>query len=507
MSNSAYDEHGVTESRSPHSGIRTITQWLESPMAPLPADELPSLRAHVKALGEVGGTAKQRAYALDGLYKRSSTVLERLLPELTDLALPIPRKTRRLVRSVLDLLQILADDTLALLDGQDAPHSSDPSQAPDLALWRSLQALAQQLMISHLIAAPAPAGAWQQLHQTYATAQRLQLATSIPRGQASNLQHVYQAALLLGCAQPASLTAREVLFLAAYFERFAGQVEAIPTTAAVGPGTFWIDPARDLPALASSRKQAQSASPFECFSCARLALLLKTQIAQLNAGTPPPQISLPDFAGTPAGVGVLRRLAGRWSEPAKRRFQRRRQNYRTVLSTGGIDELWQLCKNGNAASVELSSWMITNESPDGYSVMHVSGKVGALSIGDVTAVRSGDEQNWQICMVRWAVSENPEHLELGLQILAPRAVPALLAQPSENQHTEHLRVLVLPEIPMLRSSQLLVVASGALTTKDKKLVLIIEEQNLAVREIKSICIDEQTGSVEILSIEPDQKDF
>ena len=476
-------------------------------MAHLPADELPSLRAQVKALREVGGTAKQRAYALDGLYTRCSAVLAKLLPELTDLLLPVPRKTRRLVRSVLDLLQMLADDTLAMLEGLDGMNTSDPNQAPDLALWRSLHALAQQLMISHLIAAPAPAGAWQQLHQTYATAQRLQLATAVPRGQASSLQEIYYAAILLGCAQPASLTAREVLFLAAYFERFAGHIEAISALATVAPGAFWIDPARDVAALSFSRRLAPSASPFECFSCARLGVLLKTQVAQLGSGTPPQEIDLPDFAGTPAGVGVLRRLAGRWSEAGKRRYQRRRQSYRTVLSTGGIDELWQLCKNGNAASVGLSSWMITNESPDGYAVMHVSGKIGALAVGNVAAVRTGDEQNWQICVVRWAVSENPEHLELGLQILAPRAVPALLARPSDSQAEEHLRVLILPEIPMLRSSQLLVVASGALSKQSKKLLLIIEEQNLSVREIKSICVDEQTGSVEILSIEPDQSDL
>ncbi|MBE2260851.1 MAG: hypothetical protein H6942_03165 [Candidatus Accumulibacter sp.] len=506
MTNTASDDHGVNEAELPQSGIRTILQWIESPMAPHAAEELPSLRAQVKALRDVGGTPKQRASALDGLYTRTSSVLATLLPELADLLLPVPRKTRRLVRSVLDLLQMLADDTLAVLEGGDGLNTTDPHQAADLALWRSLHALARQLMISHLIAAPAPAGAWQQLHQTYATARRLRLETAIPRGQTSSLQHIYHAAVLLGCAQPASLTAREVLFLAAYFERFAGQMEMISASAAVAPGTFWIDPTRDIAALSSARKVAPSASPFECFSCARLGVLLKTQVAQLKAGTSPQAISLPDFAGTAAGLGALHRLAWRWSETGKRRFHRRRQNYRTVLSSG-IDDLWQLCKTGNVASLELSNWMITNESPDGYAVMHVSGKIGSLSVGDVAAVRTGDDQNWQICVVRWALSENPEHLELGLQILAPRAVPAILARPSDNQGTQHLRVLILPEIPMLRSSQLLVVASGALTGQDKKLLLVIEEQNLTVREVKSISIDEQTGSVEILSIEPDQNVF
>jgi len=130
-----------------------------------------------------------------------------------------------------------------------------------------------------------------------------------------------------------------------------------------------------------------------------------------------------------------------------------------------------------------------------------------LSVGDIAAVRTGGEQNWQICLVRWAVSENPEHLELGLQILAPRAVPAILAQPSDALGTQHLRVLILPEIPLLRSSQLLVVASGALPKQRQKLILVIEKGNLVVREVKRTNIDEQTGSVDILSIEPDENPF
>lgn len=504
MTNTAFNDPSADGAGASQSGIRTILQWLELPMAPHPAEELPSVRAQVKALREVGGTPQQRAYALDGLYIRSCAVVADLLPDLTDLMLPVPRKTRRVIRGVLDLLQMLADDTLAMLEGDDDQSAAEPLQTADLILWRGVRALTQQLMISHLIASPAPIGAWQQLHQAYATAQRLNVEATIPRNQSSSLQHIYHASILLGCAQPASLTAREVLFLANYFERFADQIELIPVAAATAPGAFWIDPARDAPALSGSRKLAPTTAPIECFSCARLSLLLKTQLAQLDSGTPPQEIGLPDFAGTAAGAGVLHRLVGRWSDQGNRRFQRRRQNYRTVLATG-IDGLWQLCKNGEAPGVALSTWMIVNESPDGYALMHASGKIGALSVGDVAAVRTGENPNWQICLVRWAVSENPEHFELGLQILSPKAIPAILARPSEDQGTEHLQVLILPEIPMLRASQLLVVASGALSKKADKLLLVVEDEHLSVREVKRTGIDEQTGSVDILSIEADKK--
>ena len=167
----------------------------------------------------------------------------------------------------------------------------------------------------------------------------------------------------------------------------------------------------------------------------------------------------------------------------------------------------QLSKTGEAANVNVSTWMVTNESPEGYAVMHVAGNTGALSVGNVVAIRTDSDQNWQICLVRWALSENPEHLELGLQILAPKAVPAILAQPSHGTGTEHLRVLILPAIPKLRSGQTLVVATGALPKERKKLLLLIEGDNISVREVHRTSIDEQTSSVEILSIEPDQNPF
>ncbi len=506
MTETAFHTAGTVRNAVHQMDIRNILQWLTSPAAPQPVDELPMLRFHLQALRQVKVTSVQRAHALDRLYKRGMRVITCLLPSLTsDLVLPVPRKTHRIVNGILDLLQMLADDMLALLE------EPSPARPPELALWRSLQALAQQLLISHLIACPAPAGAWQQLHQTYARARHLQVDnTAVQRGSSRRLQNVYYSAVLLGCAQPASLTPQEVLFLADYFERFADQIEPTSVASPVAPATFWIDPARDVAAFSVLRKHSRPTTALlDSFSCVHLCLLLRAQIAQLDAGTSAPELNLPDFAGTSAGRGVLGRLATRWGDLGKRRFIRRRQNHRALLGAG-INGLWHLGRKGEPASVNVSHWMVTNESPDGYAVMHVTGNTGVLSVGNVVAVRTDADQNWQICLVRWALSENPEHLELGLQILAPKAVPAILAQPSHDTGdtgTEYLRVLILPEIPKLRSGQSLVVATGALPKEREKLLLLIEGDNVSVREVSRTGIEEQTGSVEIMSIEPVQNPF
>jgi hypothetical protein len=487
------------------AGLPGAFAWLDKPRPLNAADELTPLRGLLSALRASQVAPEQRAAALDHLYTRSMSVVTTLLPSLATVSFPVPRKTRQLIRGLQDLLATVAEDLLATLDDIDVLLIRGLRQETnflDLTLQKSLHALAQHLLISDLAASPASIGIWQQLHQTYDTACRLNLASDMPDGAAKPLQKTYYSAILLGCAQPASFSSREVNFVAAYLERFPDWIDSTSAKAAPTPAMFWIDPARDAPAVACSRKAPPPDAPVRFFSCDRLAALLKEQLAALEAGGDAQQLGLPDFAGTTAGRGVLRRLITYWGEPGKRRFPRRRQNYRAALCAG-LGNLWTLFQEGDAALVETSSWMVTNESPDGYAVMHVSGKTGSMSVGDVTAIRTESSEDWQICIVRWALSENQEHLEFGLQILATHAVPAFLAVPADADDNGRLSVLILPEIPALRSTEMLVVPSGALGNQRKNFILVVEKDNLEVREVRSTRLDEQNSQIEVFSIEPD----
>ena len=46
MTDTAFNTSGTHKDAVPEPGIRTILQWLELPLPPHPADELPSLRSH-----------------------------------------------------------------------------------------------------------------------------------------------------------------------------------------------------------------------------------------------------------------------------------------------------------------------------------------------------------------------------------------------------------------------------------------------------------------------------
>ena len=483
-----------TTGTASHEEVSAILAWLLAAPPASAADSLSPLHKHLDSLRSNRSPSAPHALAQERLHTRCMAVVATLTPTLTDVSLPLPRKTRQLVRSLQDLLQALAEDWLAVFDtGRD---SRPRSQA--ICLGRSLDALAQHLLISNLTASPAGIGIWRQLHQTYDTARRLQIADNTLDGLPYRLQDVYFSALLLGCAQPASFTSSEVNFVATFLKSFAELVDLEPDTGA----KFWIDPTRDEPPNASARKPLPPDSAACRFSCDRIAALLKQQLAALETGCSPAQIKLPEFAATPAGRGAMRRLIAYWGDPAKRRFPRRRQNYRAALCAG-LDNLWQLFQKGEAPAIETSSWMITNVSPDGYTAMHIAGKTVSLSVGDVVALRTELGEEWQICIVRWVLSENQEHLELGLQLLATRALSAVLALPAAGDRGTCLSVLLLPKITTVSPAEMLVIPSGAVHEQFRNLVLVVENENINVREVRSTQLDERNSHIEVFSIEAD----
>ncbi|HET7775459.1 MAG TPA: hypothetical protein VFK74_03765, partial [Azospira sp.] len=321
------------------------------------------------------------------------------------------------------------------------------------------------------------------------------------------IEQAYAHALLLACAQPASFNARELEFIDAIAEHQGHRLEFLNATDERHRGLFWIDPKRDTPAVALARRLPPPETQVLWFSCDQLAHALQQQLQALESETrSPANLDLPEFAGTLAGRSVLRRLIRFWGNPAKRRFPRRRQSYRVTLHAG-LEPLASLLRGPALDSDEGSVWMITNESPEGYALMHLSGTAEHLEVGDVVALKPENHPpgrgGWQACIVRWALSENPEHLEIGLQILSPKALPATIALPGDNA-SAHPHVLILPAIPGVRQADALVTPSGLLPTDQGRFVLLVERDNLEVREVRATSLDEQTGRVEIFSIEPEE---
>ena len=82
-----------------------------------------------------------------------------------------------------------------------------------------------------------------------------------------------------------------------------------------------------------------------------------------------------------------------------------------------------------------------------------------LAVGSTLGVRSASDDSWAICLVRWARSDNPEHVELGLEVLAPSAQAVHLAANAPG--AEARPALLLPALPRLERGETLLALQGS----------------------------------------------
>lgn len=490
------------------AALRVIADWLSLRQPAQPREELDALRGHLLALRAIAATAEERSSLLERLCDRALPLISALTPTLLEHELPLPRATQRNLRAMQELLWLLAEDlpaACALGNANDAGAGEVATLHPGCAgaLWRSVDALSRHLLLSHLTASPPGNGVWLALHQRHAQALRLGLAEYTPAAATRSLRQTYQAALLIACAHPAALTAREIAFVAAFAERFAGQIDAPSPQAPDGVASFWFDPLRDQPPAPLARRAPPPDSGALFFSCAAVASIVERHLAA--ASETPGDGLLPLAGSSPDPRGTLRHLAVCWGSPRKRRFQRRRQSRRAELCAGLGAVIGVLNGDDSAAR---SEWMIINESPDGFAVMHLEGDSGALTVGEVVAIRcTGDAENeqhahWQIALVRWAMSANPEHLELGLQIIAPQALPAELARPAVQRKQP---ALLLPAAPPLYARAQLLVAAASLPDFAEKLIVLIDGPRVDLRELQIVQIEEQTPSLALFAVQADER--
>lgn len=101
----------------------------------------------------------------------------------------------------------------------------------------------------------------------------------------------------------------------------------------------------------------------------------------------------------------------------------------------------------------------TNTSPGGYCV-EWSDPPDGIHIGDVVCVREADHEqtDWSIAVVRWVSQVKNAPTLLGLELISPRgsAYAAQIKMPN-GEHSKPIRVLLLPEIPLVGQAHTLVV--------------------------------------------------
>lgn len=491
----------------PDACPRAILEWLSLAHDRTGADDAGELYEQLQLLRESPIPTGQRIDLLDLLHKHAQRIVVAELPTLREITLPVSRRLRQRTGIIQALLETLVQEYLNTLSELFDPQRKVQLLAPARVLAQAMQGIGWHIRFSQLIAAPSSTGIWRQLHATYRTARRLGLADTPGRDDEPSVQQTYIGILLAAIAQPASFSSSELGFIADYIATCIRPIDIFETPPMDRAGVFWMDLDQDFPAHALARRRPTGDTLALYFACDLVARDIRNHLAALSKGAPAVSLGIPAFADTAPGRGVLRRLGHLWGQPKARRYPRRRQSYRVNLCAG-LEQLWQMIRH-HEHNGQISEWMVTNESPDGYSLMHMSGSTSHLRVGDIVAIQPTGERaeripNWHVGIVRWAISENPEHIEIGMQQLAPHAIAAEVIRPQELE-SGNLSALILPEMPPLRNSPALVAPTGKLNEQDKRLILLIENDHFGIREVRPTSVTEQTSSIEIFSVAPDEK--
>ncbi|HEX8988804.1 MAG TPA: hypothetical protein VF816_12670 [Rhodocyclaceae bacterium] len=445
---------------APHANYPTALQdalaWLGAPPAADLLRDLAPMRKHLAAIADVAMPPVQYVKVMELFEARAKLASAAVKPLLLDATLPVPKRLRVIAQGLMQIHRAIASGFLrALREASPDKFRSRARPPARICAW-GLAHLLQEFEIAQFIsAAPAP-DFWKQAEALYRMA-LTQLGAAAP--EAAEAVARMKALLAMAAGQPEGFSPREVAFLAAYLEQHADAVE-IPA-AGEADGEYWVDGMHGIPPTASVRRRPGSEAALR-YGCAAMGRIARAHLARLAAGERPEALGLPHDALSADYRDVLTRAATHWESPRVRRTNRRRHGSRVQVCTN-LGRLW--CQSGPDAAladIELaaSEWMVLNESASGYAIMHVSGKLAGLMAGSAIGVRPEAGKPWSICIVRWARSDNPEHLELGLELVAPKAEAVRIVRPGAGGESEPLPALLLPPLAALKRGEALLTARG-----------------------------------------------
>jgi cyclic-di-GMP-binding protein len=471
-----------------------------APPSASPGQEASRLRDEFRVQFDGSPTPAQRIELLSRFYGQAFGLIEAALPRLSQSRLPVSSPTRQAVSRMQSLLDALTTASLALID---SPHSAlfkTLGTPLEVALWRVLYGLSRHLMLANLISTPATPGFWFQTHRAYLSARMHRVEKKCPAPGAGDLQTLYARTLVLGALPCAALTAQQWSF--AYWllaqTRAAIPLTDTPPLEAAG-AVLWLSPEQDGPPVHLARRTPSGDALTLYADIAPLILELEAERNSL--GKSESSRRLPGDLSMRLARITLANVLRHLQQPRKRRFPRRRQSYRATLCCG----LPAICEqlNGQAQDPgQLSEWMVVNESPDGFAAMHVSGRPQKVQVGDLVGLRREDDALWSVCIVRWALSENPEHLELGLQMVAPNPISARMATPGAGSDTQY-PALLLPATPPIRPLEALAFLPANHPAAGQKHLLVLHSPKTGIREFLIGDAIEQSTSTDIYLIHAD----
>lgn len=481
--------------------LRDALAWLGAPPGNDALRDLSPLRKHLDGLARLAIPPLQYLKILELFQTRANATGSVVKPLLLDATLPLPEHLRTVAQGLMDIHGLLAGGYLQVVRQVDAERLRRAHRSTARLCGAGLSNLAQRYEVAQLVCAAAPPDLWRTASALFQSVRAAAQADDAAAPEAEEAERTLKVMLALSAAQPENFSPREVAFLAEYLRIQAPSVDlGIGRSANDG---FWLDPSRDDAPFATVRRPPPEHVPVLQFSCAELGRAARAQIGRLIDGERPEAIGVPGLALAQDYRDVLARAERYWSAPPRRQAHRRRNGYRVQVCSQ-LGALWRALRGDAPGTTEVelaaSDWMILNEGPGGCAIMHVAGELSGLVAGCALGLRTGQGRAWNICVVRWARSENPEHIELGLEIVAPRAQAVHIVRRVDDGDTSPVPALLLPPLPGLKRGESLLTTRGLFAPGTFALMGANDAQ-LRVAECRAGQLSMHTACIEVFEFE------
>jgi hypothetical protein len=423
---------------------------------------VPSLSSLIRAI-TCSTKIKHRLELLRRLQKPVTSILQSVHAKKIGITLPISNDDIAVLNAVDGLLRDLICAYNSII--RDARGSVGFLQTGSKSLYAeacygSITFQTHRLLLSYESYRPVRKGIWSQIHLVYSIACEngveafpLQFENS-DNAQQSSVEHIYKRAILIGRSNPYHFSFRGVTRLFESLDKWPSMVSlSKEAVAAKNNNMFLIDLNSDFPAApyfqgSSELKKGDFLILDTTALMERLNKELKAVMHSIAAG----------LKGMDQVMGfermeILRHIVVSWGMHLVRKSEREDLSSDCKIVFGlanifsilhpdlGADDSNEIDFE-STAEVQLvlgvfqekfgkntdrnafvSSWKIANESSGGYCLSHTKSSTQELRVGDILALQKKGDDEWNICIVRWAMEGEDGQLQAGIFKLGTEAEP------------------------------------------------------------------------------------
>lgn len=478
---------------------RQVQEWLDAlPFANL-GETSRKLRDALASVNRFKLNEEARLKLLE-IYRAT---IYQVLPDLESLfsgkPLPLPEKSKQTANVSRELLVELANGyKIVLSEYLNRRMAFGGGKQLPIVIQRAMESLSKILTVCYETYGPTPAGVWSEMHQLYRYAlhHNIQDESVDANGDATSINITYKQALLLALADPYRLMHGEVHKILDYLAQFSERAQLVPIGPAQGTaGLFLVRLDSDKPPKALSHNSTGLDPATDIIlNTIELARLLHQQILNPDSDLTVHQFKATRSAKDPGYVDLMKRLLKHWGIAPKRVFNRVETGMQLQICSGiravhyflngekpfiadnpaSDDDIHVDASESGSPQAQQSysaaTWTVLNESAGGLALRKEPDSPAEMRVGEIIGVKAEDSETWAVGVVRWVHSKNGNDLELGAQMLAPKATPISLIPSIGVANERTSPALLLPEIAALKQPPTLIAGRG-LFQRERELVL------------------------------------